>query len=92
MHIHKESKEYIPLHSSKKQSHDSLNSSYFSSQDELSEEIFDKLQSECLIVLKDIYQKYKSSAQYFRLYNSLNLEVKQYIILMRAGMIPPLEQ
>ncbi|CAI2367080.1 unnamed protein product [Moneuplotes crassus] len=50
-------------------------------------EMFDSLQSECLSVLSLVYQQYKNSDDFFYLYQQLQLEVKQYIIL-KNRLIP----
>lgn len=54
--------------------------------------MFDELQKQWLIHLNESYEDYKVSARYFELYETLNLEVKQYIVLRKAGIIPDIDK
>lgn len=55
---------------------------------ELDSEVFNELMKQWIKTLEEKYEDYKVSAKYFWLYNTLNLEVKQYIVLRKAGLIP----
>jgi len=57
---------------------------------EYSHDMFDNMQSKCLRTLESDYEDFKLSSNYFNLYGVLNLEVKQYIVLRKAGLIPSL--
>ncbi|CAI2367619.1 unnamed protein product [Moneuplotes crassus] len=49
--------------------------------DNITSDMFDPLQSQCLSILTPIYDEYKKSDEFHYLYQQLCLEVKQYIIL-----------
>ena len=53
----------------------------------ISFESYNDLQRSWLRSLEDKYEDFKVSTQYFALLSTLNMEVKQYIVLRKAGLI-----
>ena len=55
--------------------------------DFLNPDSFNNLQRTCIQMLNEKYEIFKQSEKYYSLLNTLNLEVKQYIVLRKAGLI-----
>lgn len=67
---------------------DSLGSSYFEDESELSSAIFDFVSLKWLDMLTPLHQKFKHSKNYLMTYNMLSLEVKQYVVFQKARLVP----
>ena len=87
MHINPDSEERITNSVSYEQTLDTI-----IVQNDIQPVMFDSLQQQWLAVLEEKYSDYRLSSRYFELYEILNLEVKQYVVLRKAGLIPNLEQ